>query len=356
MEPQHDNPVGNPGGGDFLNRPHEPLLHPILHPLTLAQFYGKHHEAAAAADAREVLDLATRFCREAQVFGLDTQTDAGFDWVMTPSRFSNRISLELGQGGHAALLQVDPDLSAHPLDAAIHAGVLGHKPLATAYALLPAEQRDGLLRELRESIDQVQSNRSAAKQLQALRVLPELPVPSQPPLDIAQLLRRFEVPDAQARLAADHVKATYGGALTTMHGSQVLAAAHAHAPHLGLYGAPWQTWLCENATIGNLKGVEACLRMQAEPNVPDANGETPLHLAARHGHPGIVRRLIEAGADPALGNPRGETPLHVAAQHKRAQCCLELMAAGADPGRLDNAGRKPGDAHREKAREQVHDL
>ena len=141
-----------------------------------------------------------------------------------------------------------------------------------------------------------------------------------------------------------------------MHGSQVLAAAHAHAPHLGLYGAPWQTWLCENATTGNLEGVEACLRMQAEPNVPDANGETPLHLAARHGHPGIVRRLIEAGADPALGNPRGETPLHVAAQHKRAQCCLELMAAGADPGRLDNAGRKPGDAHREKAREQVHDL
>lgn len=356
MEPQHDNPVGNPGGGDFLNRPHEPLLHPILHPLTLAQFYGKHHEAAAGADAREVLDLATRFCRDAQVFGVDTQTDAGFDWVMTPSRFSNRIFLELGQGGHAALLQVDPDLSAHPLDAAIHAGVLGHKPLASAYAVLPAEQRDGLLRELRESIDQVQSNRSAAKQLQALRALPELPVPSQPPLDIAQLLRRFEVPDAQARLAADHVKATYGGALTTMHGSQVLAAAHAHAPHLGLYVAPWQTWLCENATIGNLKGVEACLRMQAEPNVPDANGETPLHLAARHGHPGIVRRLIEAGADPALGNPRGETPLHVAAQHKRAQCCLELMAAGADPGRLDNAGRKPGDAHREKAREQVHDL
>ena len=124
-----------------MNRPHEPF-HPILHPLTLAQFYGKHHEAAAAADAREVLDLATRFCREAQVSGLDTQTDAGFDCA-DPSRFSNRISLELGQGGHAALLQVDPDLSAHPLDAAIHAGVLGHKPLATAYALLPAEQRRG---------------------------------------------------------------------------------------------------------------------------------------------------------------------------------------------------------------------
>ena len=334
-----------------MNRPHEPLLYPILHPLTLAQFYGKYHEAAAAADAREALDLAARFCQEAQVSGLDTRTDAGFDWVLTPSRFSNRISLELGQGGDAALLQVDPDLSAHPLDAAIHAGVLGHKTLAATYALLPAEQRDGLLRELRESIEQVQSNRSAATQLQALRVLPELPVPSQPPLDIARLLRRFEVPDAQARLAADHVKATYGGALATMHGSQVLAAAHAHSPHLGLYGAPWQTWLCENATTGNLDGVEACLRMTAEPNVPDANGETPLHLAARHGHTGIVRRLIEAGADPAVGNPRGETSLHVAAHHKHADCCLELIAGGADPGRLDGKGRKPGDSHRDRKKE-----
>ena len=114
-------------------------------PLTLAQFYGKHHEAAAAADAREVLDLATRFCRKPRFPGWTprpTRALTGAD----PSRFSNRISLELGQGGHAALLQVDPDLSAHPLDAAIHAGVLGHKPLATAYALLPAEQREGLLR------------------------------------------------------------------------------------------------------------------------------------------------------------------------------------------------------------------
>jgi len=351
MEPHISNSVDNPGGGDFMNRPHESLLHPILHPETLARFYGKHHEAMVTADAREALDLATRFCRETQVSGLDTQTDAGFDWVLTPSCFSSRITLELGQGGQAVLFQVDPDLSAHQLGAVIHAGVLGHQALASTYASLPTDQRDGLLTEIRESIDQVRLNRSAAKQLQSLRVLPELPVPSQPLLDIAQLLRRFEVPDAQARLAADHVKATYGAELASLHGSQVLAVAHAHSPHLGLYGAPWQTWLCENATTGNLDGVEACLRMTAEPNVPDANGETPLHLAARHGHPGIVRLLIEAGADPALGNARGETSLHVAAHDKHADCCLELIAGGADPGRLDGKGRKPGDSHRDRKNE-----
>ncbi|WP_275544258.1 hypothetical protein [Xanthomonas arboricola] len=81
MEP-HINNQANLSGGDFLNRPHEPLLHPILHPLTLARFYGKHHEALATADARQALALAEKFCREDQVAGLDTSTRAGFDWVI----------------------------------------------------------------------------------------------------------------------------------------------------------------------------------------------------------------------------------------------------------------------------------
>jgi len=354
MDPQNKNPILQTGD-DLRNRPHEPSLHPILHPLTLSRFYGKHHEQLATSDPRQALALAEQFCRQSQVAGLDTCTEVGFDWVMTPSRFSNRINLELGQGGHATLVQVEPALSPYQLDATIHAGVKGHKALAQIYALLPSDQRDGLLLELRESIDQVQANRIAADRLQALRAQPELPSPPQPRLDIARVLQRFEVPEQQARATERHLIATYGDALTRMHGSQVIAQAHAHAPHLGLYGAPWQTWLCENATTGSLDGVEACLGMQAEPNAPNTNGETPLHLAARHGHPGIVRRLIRAGADPALGNPLGETPLHVAAQYKHARCCLELLAAGADPGHLDREGRKPGDVHRGrgKGREQA---
>ena len=357
MEPQNKNPILQTGG-DFLNRPHESSLHPILHPLTLSRLYGKHHEQLTTSDPRQALALAEHFCRQAQVAGLDTCTQVGFDWVMTPSRFSNRIKLELGQGGHATLVQVEPAPSPRQLDATIHAGVMGHTRLAEVYALLPSDQRDDLLSELRESIDQVQANRTAADQLQALRAQPELPSPPQPPLDIAGLLQRYEVPETQARATEQHLIATYGDALTRMHGSQVIAAAHARSPHLGLYGAPWQTWLCEHATTGSLDGVEACLGMQAEPNVPNTNGETPLHLAARHGHPGIVRRLIRAGADPALGNPLGETPLHVAAQHNHARCCLELLAAGADPGHWDREGRKPGDVHRGrgKGREQAFGL
>jgi len=357
MEPIIEN-VADPSGGDFLNRPHESLVHSIIHPLTLARFYGKHHEQLATSNPRQALALAEQFCRQAQVAGLDTCTDVGFNWVMTPSRFSNRINLELGQGGHATLVQVEPAPSPQQLDATIHAGVRGHKRLAEVYALLPSDQRDGLLSELRDSLDQVQANRTAAHRLQALLAQPELPSPPQPRLDIARLLLRFEVPEQQAKTTEQHLIATYGDALPRMHGSQVIAEAHARSPHLGLYGAPWQTWLCEHATTGNMEGVNACLGMKAEPNVPSANGDMPLHLAARHGHHHIVRRLVEAGADPALGNPRGESPLHVAAQHKHARCCLELMAAGADPGQFDREGRKPGDVHRgrEKGREQSFGL
>ena len=507
MEPQHDNPAGNPGGGDFLNRPHEPLLHPILHPLTLAQFYGKHHEAAAAADAREVLDLATRFCREAQVFGLDTQTDAGFDWVLTPSRFSNRISLELGNRAGGTKVHVEPGITPSQLDVTIHAGVLGHTRLAPAYLNLPSDERAGLLAQLQQSIAEVQANRAAADQLQLLRAQPELPqeAPALPQLDIAGLLQRYEVPEEQAKATEQHLIQTLGGTLSTMHGSEVIAAAHQHCEHPGLYGAPFQTWLCENSTLGNLAAVNACLAMGADPNCPNARGLMPIHLAARQGEGAIVRRLLEHGADPALTAPNGQTtlsmaeghrvaqtyvalgmqrsvqnypaglmerygatpeqaealelklidahgpqlarfhvaellasahafhpeltfnvpsqtwleegislnapevvdaalhlgadpnqpdamgdrplhqavrseshvivrrllevqadpsqvnhfgqaPLHLAAQWKQARVCLELMAAGADPGQLDREGRKPGDAHREKAREQVHDL
>jgi len=357
MEPHIDNQA-TLSGGDFLNRPHESLFHPIVHPLTLSRFYGKHHEQLATSDPRQALALAEQFCRQSQVAGLDTCTEVGFDWVMTPSRFSIRINLELGQGGHATLVQVEPALSPYQLDAAIHAGVKGHKALAQIYALLPSDQRDGLLSELRESIDQVQANRIAADRLQALRAQPELPSPPQPRLDIARALQRFEVPEQQAKATVQHLIATYGDALTRMHGSQVIAEAHARPPHLGLYGAPWQTGLCEHATTGSLDGVEACLGMGAEPNVPNTHGDMPLHLAARHGHHVVLRRLVEAGADPALGNPKGETPLHAAAQHKHARCCLELLAAGADPGHLDREGRKPGDVHRGrgKGREQAFGL
>lgn len=49
-----------------------------------------------------------------------------------------------------------------------------------------------------------------------------------------------------------------------------------------------------------------------QPDVPDQGGDTPLHLAAYHGHLPIVRMLIRNGADPTRENAGGFTPLQLA--------------------------------------------
>ena len=72
------------------------------------------------------------------------------------------------------------------------------------------------------------------------------------------------------------------------------------------------------------------------PPVDDAKcGETPLHVAAAHGHATVARALIAAGADPAARTAQlGRTPLHVAAANNHASV-VRVLAAGATPELFD---------------------
>ncbi|XP_034942348.1 diacylglycerol kinase zeta isoform X2 [Chelonus insularis] len=76
----------------------------------------------------------------------------------------------------------------------------------------------------------------------------------------------------------------------------------------------------------------------------DANGQTALHLAARHGFKDIVRYLI-ACAPPTLlnmvDNDKGQTALHKAAQTKRRSICCMLVAGGATLTVRDRHGNTP---------------
>jgi len=47
-------------------------------------------------------------------------------------------------------------------------------------------------------------------------------------------------------------------------------------------------------------------------NAPDSGGDTPLHLAAYHGHLTVVRQLVCAGADPDAASASGFTPYDLA--------------------------------------------
>jgi ankyrin repeat protein len=58
-----------------------------------------------------------------------------------------------------------------------------------------------------------------------------------------------------------------------------------------------------------IKGIELLLKHGADINAKDANGNTPLHLAAEWGDPEIVSALLARGADARAVNLAGQTPL-----------------------------------------------
>lgn len=79
----------------------------------------------------------------------------------------------------------------------------------------------------------------------------------------------------------------------------------------------WGNWntanYFETATPGH---VAQGLEERIDPNVTDAEGNTPLHWAAReNSDPTVIEVLLNGGADPMIRNGKGEFPLHRAAEH-----------------------------------------
>lgn len=54
--------------------------------------------------------------------------------------------------------------------------------------------------------------------------------------------------------------------------------------------------------------VHSLLRHGATVNDMDLFGDTPLHVAAKHGHKEIIEMLIDSGGDRTIKNLKGETP------------------------------------------------
>ncbi|CAE7381261.1 ANK1 [Symbiodinium sp. KB8] len=69
----------------------------------------------------------------------------------------------------------------------------------------------------------------------------------------------------------------------------------------------------------------------AELEVVNMQGLTPLALACRKGQPGAVRMLLAAGADALTESPRGITPLACAVEGSDVDCARLLLEAGASP-------------------------
>ena len=87
-------------------------------------------------------------------------------------------------------------------------------------------------------------------------------------------------------------------------------------------------------------------RAGADANRQNGNGQTPLHLAARHGHRGIIAALLRGGANPDATNREGLTPLAVVlAEDTPRETYVEsaraLLQAGANPNRKGREGGTP---------------
>ena len=84
------------------------------------------------------------------------------------------------------------------------------------------------------------------------------------------------------------------------------------------------------------------LEAGADPDLPDANGDTPLHIAAQAFDTALVSLLAGVGADVNMRNDSGETPLQVARNHANAAVARRLLDLGADPSVLEGAGGVDG--------------
>ena len=76
-------------------------------------------------------------------------------------------------------------------------------------------------------------------------------------------------------------------------------------------------------------------------NLPDAFKMAPLHVAAVHKNPVVIRQLLEQGALVDPQQLQGATPLYIASRTSSTESIRLLLQHGADPNIYDSEGISP---------------
>ena len=90
---------------------------------------------------------------------------------------------------------------------------------------------------------------------------------------------------------------------------------------------------------GNEILLDACFSERLDPNVPGADGRTPLLIAMSKHDSAMVQRLLDAGANVDLGDENGVTPLMVAAAQGDVDTLRTFVARSANVTATDSHGR-----------------
>ncbi|MFT4257664.1 MAG: ankyrin repeat domain-containing protein [Pseudoxanthomonas sp.] len=110
-----------------------------------------------------------------------------------------------------------------------------------------------------------------------------------------------------------------------------VAAAGLVTPLLLLLGARAEPGTaCDEDVV--LAGLERLLEEEVSLEVQDPRGFGPLHLAALHGLPRVVQRLLRAGADPALRDTLNRSPREIAVMRGFIDIAAQFDPATGTPG------------------------
>lgn len=77
------------------------------------------------------------------------------------------------------------------------------------------------------------------------------------------------------------------------------------------------------------------------PNQANAEGVTPMFVAASWGRAQVIEELASLGADPNRATNRGDTPLHIAVQTLEKDAVVALLAVDAKVSKRDGSGQTP---------------
>lgn len=94
------------------------------------------------------------------------------------------------------------------------------------------------------------------------------------------------------------------------------------------------------AAMKGLAGIALLIRAGANPNIREADGDTPL-CSAIQCSPTLVKPLIEAGCDPNIPGTGGLSPLHLAVAKGSSAVVEALLLAGAKASEKTPAGDAP---------------
>jgi uncharacterized protein len=112
------------------------------------------------------------------------------------------------------------------------------------------------------------------------------------------------------------------------------------ALHYAMSGARINT---EGFEIEQAQLLDTLFQYQADPNIVDSKGNTPLWYAVRFAngtHMMEMSRLLQGGANPNIQNLEGMTPLMLACQLDGGnEVIVMLINAGADPSLRDYKGK-----------------